>query len=70
VTALIKVVMMLRNNLIPPQAGMPCPLNTKFPDLDKMNVQIPGRGRVFKAPPDRDERRKMILNNFDAAVRK
>ena len=66
---MIKGVMMLREGIILPQPGMSHPLNSKFPPLDKMNVHIPDKTRVFKAYPTGDGKRKLILNNFDAAVR-
>jgi acyl transferase domain-containing protein len=69
VTALIKIVMMLREDLIPPQPGMSNPLNSKFPPLSKINVHIPDRKKIFKRLPSGDGKRKVLLNNFDAAVR-
>ncbi|KAE9372741.1 putative polyketide synthase [Stipitochalara longipes BDJ] len=67
VTALIKIVMMLREDLIPPQPGMSNPLNSKFPPLSKINVHIPDRKKIFKRLPGGDGKRKVLLNNFDAA---
>jgi hypothetical protein len=62
------MIMMLKEDLIPPQPGMAHPLNKQFPELNKMNVVISDRKRIFKAA-NNDGKRKMLLNNFDAAVR-
>ncbi|RFU33276.1 hypothetical protein B7463_g3074, partial [Scytalidium lignicola] len=67
VAAIIKTVMMLREGMIPPQPGVvDHPLNKQFPPLNKLNVQIPDRNRLFKTT-NSDGKRKMIINNFDAA---
>lgn len=68
VTSLIKMVMMLRNNSIPPQPGAPFHMNRKFPPLQKMNVKIPRTCIGLKPAPGSDGKRKLLLNNFDASV--
>ena len=60
---------MLKENVIPPQPGAPFPTNHKFPPLDKMNVKIADRTMKFEAYSKGDGKRKILLNNFDAAVR-
>jgi len=64
---MVKMVLMLREGLITPQPGMSEPLNKNFPPLAKMNVHISDRKRVFKST-NADGKRKLMLNNFDAAV--
>jgi hypothetical protein len=59
----------LKEGVIPPQPGMPNTLNRKFPPLDKMNVRISQEKMAFKPYPKGDGKRKIFLNNFDAAVR-
>ncbi|MCJ1403808.1 hypothetical protein MMC11_007031 [Xylographa trunciseda] len=67
ITSLIKTVLMLRENVIPPQPGMPFSINHKFPSLDKMNVRIADQILNFKSYAKGDGKRKVLLNNFDAA---
>jgi len=60
---------MLRKNTIPPQPGMPRTLNAGFPPLEKMNVHVADEKLPFKATSRKgDGKRKILLNNFDAAV--
>ena len=68
ITSLIKSVLMLRERRIPPQPGMPFKVNHKFPPLEKMHMRIPGESRPFDAR-SKDGKRRIFLNNFDAAVR-
>lgn len=68
VTSLIKMVMMLRNNSVPPQPGAPFRMNRKFPPLQKMNVEIPFTSISLQPAPGSDGKRKMLLSNFDASV--
>ncbi len=68
ITSLIKTVLMLKNSAIPPQPGMPIKLNHNFPPLEKMNVRIADEKLPFNVTSRRgDGRRKILLNNFDAA---
>ncbi|KAL2010566.1 hypothetical protein VTN00DRAFT_6373 [Thermoascus crustaceus] len=66
VTSLIKVLLMMKNNLIPPHCGIKTKINHNFPtDLKERNVHI-----AFKPTPwERPEggKRKLFLNNFSAA---
>ena len=65
ITALIKVLLMLQKNSIPPHVGIKNILNPAFPDLDSRNVQIPFQ----KTPWSRINGKPRIafLNNFSAA---
>ncbi|PPJ51023.1 hypothetical protein CBER1_07830 [Cercospora berteroae] len=66
VSALIKVLLMMKKNMIPPHVGIKNKINHKFPtDLDKRNVNI-----AMKATPwERDGAtpRRTFVNNFSAA---
>ena len=65
ITALIKVLLMLQKNTIPPHVGIKNNLNPAFPDLDSRNVRIPFQ----KTPWSRinGKPRVAFLNNFSAA---
>ena len=66
VTALIKVLLMLQNNAIPPHAGIKNRLNPKFPkDLDKRGIRIPYQKTEWPQVPGK--KRLAIVNNFSAA---
>lgn len=65
VTGLIKMLLMLQRNAIPPHVGIKTSLNPAFPDLNELNVHIPLQKvdwlRVGGKP------RFAFLNNFSAA---
>ena len=66
INALVKVLMMLRNNAIPPNVGIKGIINQTFPkDLGQRNVHIP----TTPMPLIRKgaEPRKIFVNNFSAA---
>ena len=66
VTALIKVLLMLQKNAIPPHIGIKNSLNPKLPkDMDKRNVRIPYEKTEWPHMPGR--KRIAIVNNFSAA---
>jgi monodictyphenone polyketide synthase len=66
VTALLKVLLMFQQEMIPPHVGITTSLNPKLPQhLDKRNLHIP-----FKAIPwarTSERKRIAIVNNFSAA---
>ncbi|KAJ9400459.1 hypothetical protein DTO282F9_2646 [Paecilomyces variotii] len=65
VTALVKVIMMMQNNTIPPHRGVHTRLNRRFPsNLDERNVHI-----AFQATewPRGQTPRRAFINNFSAA---
>ncbi|KAJ4315567.1 Non-reducing polyketide synthase Dhc5 [Neodidymelliopsis sp. IMI 364377] len=64
-SSLLKSILMFQNNTIPPQAGMPHPLNPSFPPLHDINIEIPSESKDFKRQGDKP--RRILLNNFDAA---
>ncbi|KAL4946607.1 hypothetical protein BDV06DRAFT_218074 [Aspergillus oleicola] len=65
VTALIKALLMLQHNAIPKHVGIKTRLNSKFPDLEQLNVHIPRETVPWPFRPDR--KRYVMVNNFSAA---
>jgi iterative type I PKS product template protein len=65
VTAVIKVLLMMRHNMIPPHVGIKRDLNRGFPDLTARNVHI--ARRPVELPRFDSETRKIFLSNFSAA---
>ncbi|GIC88991.1 type I polyketide synthase [Aspergillus udagawae] len=66
VTALVKVLLMMQKNIIPPHCGIKTRLNRKFPtDLAERNVHIPFQANVW--PRRHDRGRRALINNFSAA---
>ncbi len=66
VTALMKVLLMLQKNAIPPHVGIKNSLNPKFPkDMDKRNVRIPYEKTEWPHVPGK--KRLAVVNNFSAA---
>ncbi|KAH8432989.1 polyketide synthase alb1 [Aspergillus melleus] len=66
VSALTKVLLMMRNNIIPPHCGIKTKINSKFPsDMESRNVHIARQpipwGRAGNEP------RRAFVNNFSAA---
>lgn len=67
VTAVIKASMMLQTGLVPPQVGADQPLNPQFPNLDEIHVRIPAKVATLKPSPVGDGKKRILVNNFDAA---
>ncbi|KAI2634211.1 putative polyketide synthase [Hypomontagnella submonticulosa] len=67
VTSLIKVLMMLRDRVVPPQPGWPFQLNHKFPPLDKLNVRIATKKSDLRYSVLGDKKLKILVNSFDAS---
>ncbi|KAK2758595.1 Type I Iterative PKS [Arachnomyces sp. PD_36] len=71
ITSLFKVLMMMREQRIPPQPGLPFKLNRNFPKLDKLHVQIAGvsgKGLSLRpSPVATDGKIKCVVNSFDAS---
>lgn len=65
VTALIKVLLMMQKNEIPPHCGIKTKINQTFPpDLDERRIKIAKR----PTPWNRSNKpRRVVLNNFSAA---
>ncbi|KAI3395988.1 hypothetical protein diail_558 [Diaporthe ilicicola] len=67
VSSLIKIMLMMRNNTIPPHCGIKTKINHRFPtDLNERNVRIARDGAV---PWHRSasKPRRVFVNNFSAA---
>jgi len=71
ITSLIKVLMMMREQKIPPQPGIPFKLNHNFPRLETLHVQIAGlsgKNMTLKpSPAATDGKIKCVVNCFDAS---
>ncbi|KAB8207674.1 hypothetical protein BDV34DRAFT_234095 [Aspergillus parasiticus] len=66
VTALIKVLLMMQKNRIPPHCGIKGRINSHFPtDLEHRNVHIPFRESDWTR--SREGKRRSFINNFSAA---
>ena len=66
VTALVKVLLMLQKNSIPPHVGIKNSLNPKFPkDMEKRNLRIPYEKTKWARVPGK--KRIAVVNNFSAA---
>ncbi|KAK3319477.1 beta-ketoacyl synthase [Cercophora scortea] len=67
-SALIKVLLMMQKNIIPPNCGIKTKLNRKFPtDLADRNVHIPLKPAEWKRSSDPLKPRRALVNNFGAA---
>ena len=66
-TSLIKVLMMMEKNIIPPHCGIKGKINRTFPkDLEERNVHIPlGSPKPWNR--QNGAKRRVFLNNFSAA---
>ena len=65
-TSLIKVLMMMRDKLVPSQPDMPFEINRNFPPLKKLNVHIACKDMKLNPRPGGDGKVKVLLNSFDA----
>lgn len=65
VTAMIKVLLMLRKNAIPPHIGIKRDINKGFPDLAARNIKI--AFDLTPLPREAGKLRKVFVNNFSAA---
>jgi acyl transferase domain-containing protein len=64
--ALIKVLLMLQKNSIPPHIGIKTDINPRFPkDFDKRNIHIPFSQKEWPQIPE--QKRLAAINNFGAA---
>ncbi|EFQ36810.1 beta-ketoacyl synthase domain-containing protein [Colletotrichum graminicola M1.001] len=68
VTALIKVLLMMQKNEIPPHCGIKTIINRKFPtDLKERNVHIALEPTTWPKSSDPSRPRRAFVNNFSAA---
>ncbi|KAI1826639.1 BcPKS15, polyketide synthase [Xylaria intraflava] len=67
VVSLIKSVLMLQRDRIPPQPGYPYPLNRNFSNLEVANIKI-ASGQPYSTEWARgNSKRRLVINGFDAA---
>ncbi|KAK4995686.1 hypothetical protein LTR66_004547 [Elasticomyces elasticus] len=66
VTSLIKVLLMMKHNTIPPHCGIKpgSKINRTYPDLGARNVHIAFEPKPW---PRKDHPRRVLINNFSAA---
>ena len=66
VTSLAKVLLMMKNDIIPPHCGIKpgSKINHNFPDLSARNVHIAFKPKPWK---QESEPRRVLINNFSAA---
>ncbi|GLI79954.1 type I iterative PKS [Penicillium ochrochloron] len=68
ITSLIKALLMFQKSRIPPHAGIRSKLNHKIEYIEELNIRIPRSGMPF-ASRSGQERRRIMVNNFNATVR-
>jgi acyl transferase domain-containing protein len=68
ILSLIKGAMVLKKEVIAPQVGMPQKLG-HYPCLENGQILVPGDQIPFSSPTAGQGRRRILVNNFDAAVR-
>lgn len=66
--SMIKSIMALQKGVIPPQPGVPFKINHNYPPLKELNVRIADDKINFHKPSGGNGKRKVMINNFDAAV--
>ncbi|KAI1427322.1 hypothetical protein F5Y12DRAFT_184810 [Xylaria sp. FL1777] len=67
VTSLVKAVMMLRKNIIPPHVGIKSRINRKLPNLAEFHTRLSMGNTPFLPHTDHSRPRRILVNNFDAA---
>lgn len=68
VTSLIKVLLMMQQNKIPPHCGIKSEINKGFPtDLDRRGVRIAQEETEWLRPKTGTGKRRAFVNNFSAA---
>ncbi|KAE8554282.1 hypothetical protein EYB25_002820 [Talaromyces marneffei] len=65
--SMIKAIMALQKGIIPPQPGVPFKINHNYPPLKELNVRIADDKINFHKPSGGNGKRKVMINNFDAA---
>ncbi|KAL4923897.1 uncharacterized protein BDV17DRAFT_295898 [Aspergillus undulatus] len=65
VTSMIKALLIFQRNSIPRHVGIKTTLNSRFPNLDRLNVHIPHQNVPW--PHCADRKRYIMVNNFSAA---
>ncbi|KAL4952403.1 hypothetical protein BDW69DRAFT_185487 [Aspergillus filifer] len=65
--SMIKGILALQSRVIPPQPGVPFKVNHNYPSLADLNVRIADNKIEFRKPAGGNGKRKVMVNNFDAA---
>lgn len=66
VSSLIKSVLMLQHNEIPPHVGIKTRINHRLPPLDTVPIEL--ARKAMKWPDTHGKEKRILINNFDAAV--
>jgi acyl transferase domain-containing protein len=67
ITGLIKTMLMMREQELPPHVGIKTTLNSKFPDLKRRNIHIPFDTTPMPSKHGKGLKRRALINNFSAA---
>ena len=67
VTALVKTLLVLREETLPPHVGIKTRINPKLPALDPRNVRIATSSTPLPSKRRQGAKRHVMLNNFSAA---
>lgn len=67
VTSLIKAILMMKYNMIPPHVGIKGRINQKLPNLKELHTHISFGKTPFHPRANGDGKRRILINNFDAA---
>ena len=67
ITALIKILLVLREQSIPPHVGITTTFNPKLPNLEERNVCIASTLTALPSKQGQGLKRRVLLNNFSAA---
>ena len=67
IASLIKCILMLESDLIPPHPSTKAQLNRHFPPLSEKNIRIPQCSVPF-LPSSGNGKRRILINNFNATV--
>ena len=65
VTAVVKALLMFKENTIPPHVGIKGEINHNFPSLDERHIHIPTQNESFRRKDGKQ--RRILINNFGAA---
>ena len=67
ITALIKILLVLREQCLPPHIGIKSAINPKLPDLQTRNVNVAFEPTSLSSKRGNGSSRHVLLNNFSAA---
>lgn len=67
ISSLVKAVLMLKKNTVPPHVGIKGSLSDKLPPFKDLNVRLCFEETPFSPRANGDGKRRILINNFDAA---